>query len=182
MFIKGTGIKSLLQAIEKQFGAAGLATVLERVPEEIRKQLEPVVLSGRMYPVEVSAGLQRAIWQTIGRHSWQVSYELGIEAGRIDFGGIYRVFLRVIDFDTLLDRTERAFRQYNSQGHARWLDRTRTSATAEVVDVSGFNDGIWHSIAGRYAGLLLLCGAKRAEVKVVESTATSCRFVASWST
>jgi hypothetical protein len=110
-----------------------------------------------------------------------VSYQLGIEAGRIDFGGIYRVFLRVIDFDTLLDRTERAFRQYNSHGSAQWIERTRTSAVGEVHGVSGFNDGIWHSIAGRYAGLLQLCGAKIAEVEVVDPAPTHCRFIARWS-
>ena len=38
MFIKGVGIKSLLRAVEKRYGAAGLTTVLERVPEDIRRQ------------------------------------------------------------------------------------------------------------------------------------------------
>ena len=180
MLIKGSGIRSLLKAVEKKHGEAGLKTMLDRVPEDVRRQLEPAVLPNLMYPVAVSVALQRAIYQTIGTYKWDVSYELGIEAARIDFGGIYRLFLRAVDHDVIWSRIERVFSQYNSQGTARWTERTKTSAVGEVVGVAGYTDGIWYSVAGRCAGMLLLCGAKTAEVKIVNPLPTRCDFRAYW--
>ena len=180
MLIKGAGIRSLLLAIERLEGPEALAAVKAAVPEHIRQQLKPRVLASRQYPVEVSASLQEAVRDVLGGGSWEISHRLGVEAAFIDFGTIYRVFLRALDYGSVWDRIERAFGQYNSQGTARWTDRTRTSARGIVTGVSGFNDGIWNSVAGRVQGLLLLSGAKRASARAFDGTPESCHFEAEW--
>ena len=180
MKIKGAGIKSLLQAVEKLYGAEGLDSVMAQVPSSIRQQIEPAVLAGTMYPVEVSAALQQAIYATIGRRSWAVSYKLGVEATRFDFGSIYRVFLRAVSTETIFVRLERAFSQFNSQGHVRWSDVGTSSASGSVEGVQGFNEGIWRSIAGRVDGVLRLTGARSAMVNISDPQPTRCDFRASW--
>jgi len=180
VLIKGAGIRSLLLAIERLHGADAVARVLAAVPEDVRVRLEPRVLASRQYPVEVSASLQVAVRDVLGGGSWEISHRLGVEAAYIDFRGIYRVFLRALDYGSVWDRIERAWAQYNSQGTARWTDRTKTSARGVVTGVVGFNEGIWNSVAGRVQGLLLLSGAKTASAIAVHPTPESCQFEASW--
>jgi hypothetical protein len=180
VLIKGTGIRSLLLAIERVQGAGAVAAVKAAVPPHIRAQIEPQIVVSRQYPVEVSASLQVAIRDVLGGGSWELSRRLGVEAAYIDFQGIYRIFLRALDYGSVWNRLERAWLQYNSQGAMRWADRTKTSARAVITGVEGYNEGLWGSVAGRVEGLLLLSGAKKAEVLVIDPTPESCTLAASW--
>ncbi|MEJ7733678.1 MAG: hypothetical protein WKG00_31345 [Polyangiaceae bacterium] len=180
MLFKGAGIRSLLIAIERLEGAEGLAAVKAAAPAGVRARIEPQVLASRQYPVEISAALQIAVRDTIGGGSWEISHRLGVEAAYIDFKGIYRVFLRAMDYGSVWNRIERAFAQYNSQGSVKWTDRTRTSARGQVTGVIGYNDGMWSSVAGRVQGLLLLSGAKEASARAFDGTPQSCSFEATW--
>ena len=180
MFIKGVGIKSLLKALVNLHGEEGLHAVLGHLAPEIRAQLEPSVLAATMYPVIVSSSLQTAVYETVGAHSWRASYKLGIEAARIDFGGVYRVYLRVASYDEIWERIERAFAQYNSQGQAKWSERARGRRVGEITGVDGYNTGIWQSVAGRCAGILVMAGAKQADCDIEEPSPTRCLFRARW--
>jgi hypothetical protein len=180
VLIKGAGIRSLLLAIEQLEGSHAVAAVKAALPEHVRAQIEPRVLASGQYPVEVSAALQVAVRDVLGGGSWELSHRLGVDASLIDFRGIYRIFLRAIDRDSLWDRIERAFGQYNSQGVMRWIERTKTGARGIAEGVSGFNEGLWASTAGRMQGFMHLSGAKTAIVRAVDPTPESCRFEARW--
>jgi hypothetical protein len=180
VLIKGAGIRSLLIAIERLEGPEGLAAVKAALPADVRARIEPQVLASRQYPVQISAALQVAVRDTIGHGSWEISHRLGVEAAKVDFTGIYRVFLRAMDYGSIWNRIEHAFAQYNSQGSIAWTERTRTSARGQVTGVVGYNDGLWNSVAGRVQGLLLLSGAKSASARAFDGTPHSCSFEASW--
>jgi len=177
---KGAAIKSTLQSIVNLYGEESLKRVKERLPAAMLAQIEPRVLPVAWYPIEVSAAIHEAIRDTLGEGKWQASHALGVEAARIDFTGVYRVLLRSIQYDTMWDRAQRAWTNYNSQGDTQWIDRERGHAVGVITRVSGFNLGVWEAVAGRLEGLLQMSGAKGAIIEVKESSATGCRLDAMW--
>lgn len=175
---KGTAIKGLLAAIARLHGASGLQAVLGALSPDVRAQVAGVVLPVQWYDVRLLAAIHVAVRDTIGKGDFHVSHALGREAARLDFTGIYRVVLRAVQYDTIWDRVERVWGHYNSQGEGRWLDRSAGSATGIVTGVEDFNEGQWHSIAGRCEQTLLMAGAKGASVEATDMTPTQAKFVA----
>lgn len=182
MQIRGAGIKSLLQSIERVHGHEGLEAVKAAVPKHIRDQIDPRVLPVQWYPVEVSASLQVGVRDVLGGGKWEEAHRLGVAAAKIDFGGIYRVFVRAVPYETIWDRANRIWTQYNSQGTAEWTDRREGYARSLIRGASGYNMGLWKSVAGRTEGLLQLAGCRAAAVTVLEASNTYCRLEAMWLT
>lgn len=177
---KGAVLRSLLAAVEKVYGPKGLAQVRAALPPAARTELEHPILAVQWYPLELTAEVQLAIKNTVGRGSWEASHRLGLEAAKADFSGPYRVFLRAVQYDTIFDRLELAWNNYNSQGKIVWTDRTHGHSTGHIAGVVGFNNGIWHGVAGRGEGILLLSGAKSADFSIRDPTSTSCTIEGLW--
>jgi hypothetical protein len=180
MQTKGVAVRSILLAVEKLWQPAGLARVMAAVPASIRVQIEPIVLAGAWYPVAVPAALHEAVRETLGDGSWKHSYALGVTAGKMDFGGVYRFVLRHFSYETLFARVERAWRQYQTQGDVVWGITSPGFARGTITGAAGLNEGIWLSIAGRLAALLEIGGGQSVRCTIHEPTTTSCRFEASW--
>jgi hypothetical protein len=180
MNVRGAGIRSVLLAIEQLHGAGAVEAVKAALPEATRAQLEPMVLPVRWYPIEVSAALHVAVRDVLGKGDWGVSHQLGVVASRIDFTGLYRVLVRAVPYDSIWDRAQRAWQQYNSQGDARWVERGASSAVGIIRGVNGYNMGLWGSVAGRTEGMLQMAGVKAASVTVVEGTAIGGKISAIW--
>jgi hypothetical protein len=176
MFLKGSGLRSLLAAIEKLHGHAGLERVLAVVPEDVRVELRKPILPVKWYPIAFTTAIHAAVRETLGNGDWSESKRLGHEAALQDFGGVYRVLLRSVHYDTLWDRIQVAFSQYHSQGKGEWIDRRPGGATGLITGVVGYNLGQWLSIAGRCERLILMSGAKSAQADLAEPTSTSCRI------
>jgi hypothetical protein len=177
--IRGAGIRSLLLAIEKLHGPERLAEVKDAVPDHVREQIEHV-LPVQWYDVEVSSTLQVAVRDVLGGGKWDEAHRLGFEAARIDFGGLYRVFVRAVSYETIWDRAPRIWSQYNSQGSAEWTDRREGYAIGRIRGAAGYNFGLWESVAGRMEGMLQMTGLKTATVTVKESSSTYATFEAMW--
>ena len=177
---KGAAIKSTLQAIGNLHGASSLEGVKGRLPDAIRTQIEPRVIPVAWYPIAVSAAIHEAIRDEIGDGNREASHAIGVEAARIDFTGVYRVFLRSMQYDTMWDRAERAWSNYNSRGVGSWAERSPGHAVGVITGVSGFNLGVWEAVAGRLEGLLRMSGAKGATIEVRDFSATECRLDALW--
>jgi hypothetical protein len=180
MRIKGTAIRSVLLGLERFAGAAEVERVKAAMPAEIRKLIEPMVLASKYYPVTVSAALQEAIRTELGAGSCTLNHRIGMEAARLDFGGVYIVFLRVADYETTLRRLDSAWKQYNSQGEVVWLSIGPTAARGHIRGVSGFNEPMWHAVAGRLEGIILLAGAKKASAKVLSWAPDNCVLDIGW--
>ena len=177
---KGAAIRSTLQAVANLHGNDALEQIKGHLRKEIRAQIEPRILPVAWYPIEVSAAVHIAIRDVLGKGQWDMSHTIGIEAAKIDFNGIYRVFLRTMQYDTLWDRAQRAWDNYNSQGAAKWGNREGGSAKGFITGVTGFNRGIWNAVAGRFESLIALSGGRGASVEVEDPTATGCTFNALW--
>jgi uncharacterized protein (TIGR02265 family) len=178
--VKGTALHSLLGAIERVFGSGGLELLRAALPSEVRAQLEPVVLASANYPVAVSAAIHAAVRDELGGGSVNANRRVGAEAARVDFRGVYSVFIRLADYDTLLGGLGRAWRRYNSRGVVEWVAKGPASAIGEVRDVDGYTEPMWHAVAGRLEAILLLGGAKHASVEVQQFSAGSVRLRCRW--
>jgi hypothetical protein len=181
MFVKGTSIRNIFAGVESAFGEQGVMRVKGALSPEWLERVEPVVLAASNYPVELSAAIHEAIRTELGAGGLTANRRVGAAAARIDFGGIYRVFLRVADYETLLRGLDRAWRQYNSQGRVIWEHVGERDASGRVVDVTGFTEAMWTSIGGRLETILVLAGAKKASVHLGECSGTHVVLLPKWS-
>lgn len=181
MLIKGTAVRSVLIAVENLAGKEGLERVTRALPSDVKKTVADGVLATTMYPVTVSAALHLAIHDELGHGTWVMNHRVGAAAARVDYGGVYRTILRAfVNYDSVIDRLAQSFRQYNSQGDVRWIERGPGLAKGRVSGVAGYNEGMWWSVGGRVEELLRMCGAKSASTRPFECDETSCLLVARW--
>lgn len=180
MEVRGVSIRTILEAIERAFGADGLARVKEELDPRTRAHLEPMVLASSFYPISVSADLHRAVRRLFGAGGLGANRRVGSEAARLDFGGVYRLFIRAADYETLLRGLDRAWLRYNSRGVVLWDELGAGSARGQVRDVDGYTEEMWHSIAGRLEQILIMGGAKKAAVNVVDWSPEQVTFQARW--
>lgn len=180
MLIKGTAIRSTLQALSGLHGIEVAARVRAALPADIRAEIEAAIPT-KMQRVELSAALQATIREVVGNGDCAVNYGIGIEAARLDFGGIYRIFLRMADVETSLRRLAGAWRQYNSQGAVTWESLVPGRGRCSVAGTAGFNEPMWVAIAGRVAGLLRLAGASTSSASIVRWSDDGCTLDVQWS-
>lgn len=179
MLVKGTAIRATLAAIEEIYGREGLARVRAALPQH-EALLGGLVLASSNYPVEFARDVQGAIREVLGGGRVQANRKVGAAAGRADFGTVYRVFLRASSYELMLRSLDRAFRQYNSQGHVHWDDLGTGYAVGRILGVEGYSEAMWHAIAGRLEALLLLGGAKQATALVVSFSETELQLRLRW--
>lgn len=182
MFVKGTAVRTTLAAIEEVYGAAGLDKVRAALPPEIATELSGLVLATKSYPISVAAAIQEAVRTELGQGTLQANRKVGAAAGRIDFGGVYRVFLRASSYEMLLGSLDRAFRQYNSQGRVSWERIEKGEADGSIREVTGYTEAMWAAIAGRLEALLLLSGAKSATATIHSTSPEHVELRLRWKT
>ena len=178
--MKGTAIRTLLEAVARCYGDHGRAQVLAALPTELRAQLSPMILASKQYPIAISAHLQEAVRRELGRGDPSANRKVGAAAARIDFGGVYSAFLRVASFETMLRGLERAWRQYNSHGTVHWDAIEAHEARGRIEGTLGYTEPMWQSIAGRIEEFLVMGGAKTASVELVEISPTGIVLVVRW--
>ena len=177
--LKGTALRSTIAAIEKVYGADGLRAVMASLDGPTGASLARV-LPVSWYPVSASAALHDGVRRAVGRGDWEASRSVGREAARIDYTGVYRVVMRAIRFDTVFARLELSWRGYYAHGEFAYAAVRPGCVKANVRAVRGFNTGMWVACAGRTESLLLMTGARAADVAVIEPTDYDCTFEATW--
>jgi hypothetical protein len=184
--LRGTVLKHNLLAIRNLHGEDGLARVVAGVvaalPADIRERIDGNILQVDAIPISVFAALHEAVKDTLGNGKWDLSHAIGSEAARLEFGGVYRVFIRAVQYDALWERIERTWNHIVGRGAFRWIERRDGYIRAEIHGVVGFNRGLWTSAGGRAERLLLMSGAKSAQVSLVDLNASRGVFEAIWLT
>jgi hypothetical protein len=180
MLVKGTALRTTLASIEEVYGVAGLAKVRRALPEAAAAAVDTGILASSSYPVSLAAALQDTVRSELGAGSLLANRRVGAAAGRIDFGGVYRVFLRASSYELLLRSMDRAFRQYNSRGTVKWSRIVTGEAEGTVSDVQGYTEPMWTAIAGRTESLLLLGGASIATAQITRFSAADADLQLRW--
>ena len=179
MKVKGIGLKHTLAAIEKLHGKPALARVHEAMPPRLSEVLANVKMLD-WYPIELSAAMHAAIREALGNGTWDESHRISRAAALAEIAGPYRMLLRAVQYDTIWDRMERMWSQFYDTGEARWTERGRGHATAEVMGVAGFTEGIWRSVCGRVEGVLEATGARGPAVTLKNTSSTKGTIEALW--
>jgi hypothetical protein len=128
----------------------------------------------------VSAAIHEAIRTELGGGGCIINRRAGFEAARIDFRGVYGVFIRVADFKTTLGLMGRAWRRYNTHGDVHVRFHEGQMAQVRVDGVETYNEGMWSSVAGRAEGILTLAGAKKATAAIKSWSPTACEYELRW--
>lgn len=178
--LKGTAVRGTLQAIERLHGEAGRVAVEGHLAEPLRAIVAEGVVTAGWYPVELNAQIHVAVRELFGNGSWAKSRAIGREAAKIDFGGVYRVLLRAVPHATLWERVGLAWNQYNSGGVSHWEVTAPGTALGTVTEVSGYNDGLWESVAGRLETMLERSGVRARNVTLVDKTPSFVRCEVLW--
>jgi hypothetical protein len=178
--VKGTAVRSLLLGLEQATSAADVARVRAAMPEVHRRALEPVVLASKYYPLAVHASVHETIRTELGGGGCLINRRAGFEAARIDFRGVYGIFVRVADFQTTLRLMDRAWKRYNTHGDVHVRCHEGQTATVHVDGVDRYNEGMWHCTAGRAEGILTIAGAAKAMATVVSWSPTGCEYQLRW--
>lgn len=172
-------MRHTLLAIRNLWGEEKLAAVKARLDADTRAQVDKLPPLDEVPPNIVGA-IHDALRVELGNAGWEASHDVGMEAARLEFGGIYRVLLRAVQYDTIWDRVERTWNHIVGRGAFKWHERRDGYVKAEIIGVTGFTPGIWHSAAGRCERLLTMSGAKSAEVHFIETLPTRALFEAHW--
>lgn len=179
--LRGSVLRHNLKAIKNLHGAEGLERVLSALKPDIRERIDNVV-AVEAVPVELFAALQESVRVQLGHGKWDTSHAIGSEAARLEFTGVYRVLMRAIQYDDVWDRMQRTWDHIVGTGAFRWIERGEGHTRAEIHGVPGFNLGCWYSAAGRAERVLLLSGAKSANVSILEHGVGRAVFDAVWLT
>lgn len=155
--------------------------MIAALPPDTRDAIYPVVLAASTYDIHHQSAIHEAVRTILGRGGYDANRRIGARAAKIDFGGVYRVFVLAASYERLLGGADRAFRQYNSQGYVTWPILRRGEARGHVGGVVGYTDAMWHALAGRLETLLLLGGARSAQVRLTSSAADHAELEAQWS-
>jgi hypothetical protein len=177
--LRGSVLKHNIKAILNLHGKAGWEKVKSHIAPPILERIEKATVLEPLEP-EIFAALHEALRQVYGGDHWEASFAVGSEAARVEFGGVYRVILRAVQYDTIWDRIERTWNHIVGAGAFRWIERREGFVSAEIVGVTGFHPGLWASAAGRAERLLIMSGAKSASVTMLQTTPTRATFEAYW--
>jgi hypothetical protein len=180
MQFKGATIRTTCRAIERLYGTAGFARFLAATPPDIRETLATNLRALEWYPVAVVAAVHQAVHDTVGRGSWEASHTVGVQAARLEFSGAYRVLLRAVQYDTIWRRMEVAWAHLASAGRFEWYRQDEGHLRVRIHEVTGFNRGMWFSIAGRAEGLLTLSGSRAADVSILRASRSEAALEAIW--
>lgn len=178
--VKGTAVRSLLLGLTHATSREAVAKVRAALPEELRRQLDPVLLASRMHPIELCAAFHEAIRTELGCGTWTLNRRAGMEAAHIDLRGIYGVFVKLADPLTTISAMGRAWRQYNTHGEVQVEATGSDSARVRIEGVDLYNEGMWQSLAGRTEVSVQLAGAKRASTTIESWSPTGCQLVLRW--
>ncbi len=180
MKFSGAIVRNLLEAVEGAFGADGLASVVAALPEEIRAQVEPMVVASRTFDDDVFAAIHAAVRDVIGGGSVDANRRVGRFAASIDFGGALRSLLDAPDFAALRSGLAVAWRRYVPRGHIAWKVLGPGSAHAHVQGAEGFTEPMWISICGRVEEMFRIGGAASASVELVSWSHEECVTAVTW--
>ncbi len=180
MHVRGTALRGVLVALDAELGAGTADRVRAELPPHVRERLEPTILSGEWYPVACQAALHEAVRAVVGKGALTANERVGYRAGLDDFRGVYRVFLPLLTWDLLWSSVERAWLRYNSAGSITFVTRSAMLAKAEVRDVSGFTEAMWHAVAGRLRATIEIAGGRDVRVGVEAWAESGATLIARW--
>lgn len=165
--VKGLAFRTVLALVESARGAGTVERAVAAMPEDVAHALRyGEVIAAGWYPLEWYRAMWSAIQSATGEGDAFVR-QLGRDAVDEDFGGVYRVLMRMLTPKTLLSIGMRHFRHIYDTGQVRVTNPTPTSVRLRFEGCTGFDHAMWVEALGSCERLAELAGGKGAHATIL---------------
>jgi len=167
MQVKGTAVVSIPQFVEQKFGKEGLARFNESMPTETRNIFENKILVGNWYDVHsVLITATRAVCNLFYNGDTKGAWELGRSSADYGLKGPYKLLLKLITADSLIERSLTLITNYYQPINAKIIERSKTATKVQFSDMDDWDEVLSMRIGGWIERAMEIAGCK--DVKVVQ--------------
>jgi hypothetical protein len=168
---KGTGIGSLIAVIKERLTPAQLATLEAHLPPDSLELFRRRILAVEWVPMRVQTPIGQALLDHVFNGKEEGYLELVHAASQRDLAGVYKLLIRVMSPEGVVERASKIFHTYVDRGDMRTQPIVRENGRARLlIDVVDYHDEpmSWLSLRGYIEAPLLLTGAKHLQVRLVK--------------
>jgi uncharacterized protein (TIGR02265 family) len=180
--VKGSVLKSRLGFVERQFGAEGLAKVMESLGPDDQKVLHRIVPVAWL-DFEIGQRLDDAIVRVLGGGRPEVFERLGEASAETNLKTVHAAFVAAGDPHGFLAKAPQIYRMYYQTGSREYERTGEREGVLTTRDAETFSKTDCLTVIGWYKKALELCGAKNP--RIVEDRCRArgdevCRYRVSW--
>lgn len=123
MQIKGTALKSFDRFIKKNF-PSGYEQWVNSLPEQSRKYYEDIIMIADWYPLQeaILIPLRKAAEIFYNNDIQKAAFESGYFIAQEDLNTVYRLFIKVMSVDYVVQRASLVFASYYNGGEIEVLE------------------------------------------------------------
>lgn len=176
---KGTGIIVFDKFFAKK-GPDMRTQFLDRLTPEERKVYN-TTMSVTWIPVEMATTLTKKAAEMLYPNDPQALFKIGWARAEANVNGVYRLFFKILNEETVLNQSAKLWPQHHDEGRAS-VERM-PGAKGAYYCVSGYPslpEDFRKVIEGFVAGIMSLCGAKNIKTHRVENNPQMWKWGATW--
>ncbi len=164
--VKGGAFPDTLAVVEARLGER-YGVLVEQLPPEFRDGLQMnTMVSTAWYPVYWMREIHR-IHHQLTAGGIGDSEEIGYTTAMRQFTGLYRIFFRLMQPQTLLAKAGSIFGRFYSMGEFELLEAGPGHARSRFAS-PGFDANLWAETRGVCRAALEICGATDVRLRFVE--------------
>ena len=180
--IKGSVLRARLAYVEQEFGAEGIAQLIEASSEEDRRILK-APLTIQWYPFDVSRRLDDTIVRVLGHGDRALFERMGEASAQKNLTSLHRNFLTPGDPHAFMAKAPSIYALYYETGSRTYEKTGDRRGIMTTHDAETFSEPDCLTIVGWYRHALTMCGATRPRVTEEECRAKGgavCRYRVEW--
>jgi hypothetical protein len=177
--VKGTGINYFNDILSKQSPSRLEAFLSLLTPEE--QSAFKKVLPISWVPIELASKYYTACAATLFPKDPQDIEKLASQVAGRDLGGIYRVLLKIVSMNTMIQQAAKLWKVNHQKGLAKaWTIPDQKTSILEVTDYPELTPCYSRVTRGYMMGMTALTGSKTIAVKIEQPSLGTWRWVATW--
>jgi hypothetical protein len=165
--IKGLALRNFVPVVESLLGDAAAKAVLAELPAPLRTAIETNEwIASAWYPLAWYREMHH-VAQRATKSGPSLARRIGHESTRRDLTGVYRIFLSILQPQTLLNASSRVFGRYYAKGKMTVPEHRQGFARVRLDGCEGFDRNVFEDVIGGSMAGLEIAGAKNLRVHVV---------------
>jgi hypothetical protein len=132
--VKGAAISARLQFVRERHGEAGLARLLDALPEAERRVLDNRVLSHAWAPFEVFVEVAKTADRLFGQGDLALCTEMARYAAEVNLPTLYRLFYRLGSPQYILRKAAQLWSVHYDSGKLVVIEEGQGKVRLEIVD------------------------------------------------
>lgn len=182
--VKGAALLSRRAFVVEEYGEEAWQRLLDRLPEDDRRQLQGRVLTSSWHPFALNERLDAAIVAEVGGSDPAVFERIGARSARKNLTGPHAAFLAKGNPERFLAASDRIYDFYYDTGYRTYEATGPGSGVITTFEAETFSQTDCMTVIGWYKEALRMCGAE--SVEMIEESCRSqgdanCRYRLKWS-